>query len=324
MATFVMQSLGCEVAALNTVQFSNHTGYGQFKGTRASASEICDLYEGLKNSYLDDFDMMLSGYLPGAASVEAVGIIARDLKYKAAMKSGSFFWVLDPVMGDNGKLYVAEDVVPAYKTLIRDADLILPNQFEAETLSDVKITNMETLKQAITTLHEKYQIPHIIITSISLRAPGAESSLSVVGSTFTSDAKPRIFGIEIPALDCFFSGTGDMFAALMLVRLREAVYDTDGLMGKDAWVSDDNVEATDLPLAKAAEKVLTSMHDVLTKTKQKRDEQIENYKIQVGGSSKEDDQKKMYLVSTKAAEVVLVRNLDSLRNPVVKFKAEKV
>jgi pyridoxine kinase len=107
-------------------------GYGQAKGTRATATEITDLYQGLKDSYLDEFDMMLSGYLPGAPAVEAVGSIARDLKYKATMKPGSFFWVLDPVMGDNGKLYVAEDVVPAYKNIIKDADLILPNQFEAE------------------------------------------------------------------------------------------------------------------------------------------------------------------------------------------------
>lgn len=132
MAAFVMQSLGCEVAALNTVQFSNHTGYGQFKGTRATASEISDLHAGLKQSHLDDFDMMLSGYIPGAAAVEAVGAMARDLKLKATLKPGSFFWVLDPVMGDNGRLYVAEECVPAYKSLIRDADLIVPNQFEAE------------------------------------------------------------------------------------------------------------------------------------------------------------------------------------------------
>jgi pyridoxine kinase len=149
MAGFVMQSLGCEVAALNTVNFSslpaviaslhrltecagNHLGYGQARGTKVAAAEINDLYEGLKESYLDDFNMMLSGYLPGAASVEAMGGIARDLKGKAATKPGSFFWILDPVMGDNGKLYVEEDVVPAYKNLIKDADLILPNQFEAE------------------------------------------------------------------------------------------------------------------------------------------------------------------------------------------------
>lgn len=35
-------------------------------------------------------------------------------------------------MGDLGRLYVSEDVVPAYKKAIRHADLILPNQFEAE------------------------------------------------------------------------------------------------------------------------------------------------------------------------------------------------
>ncbi len=40
--------------------------------------------------------------------------------------------VLDPVMGDQGRLYVNEDVVPVYRNLLRDADLILPNQFEVE------------------------------------------------------------------------------------------------------------------------------------------------------------------------------------------------
>lgn len=76
--------------------------------------------------------MMLSGYIPGAEAVAAVGNIAKQLQEKARSKPGSFFWVLDPVMGDNGKIYVAEDVVPAYKSLIPYADLILPNQFEAE------------------------------------------------------------------------------------------------------------------------------------------------------------------------------------------------
>ena len=127
----------------------NHTGYRQFKGTRASADEIRDIYEGLKQSNLTDFDVMLSGYAPSAEAVEAIGSIARDLRFKSSMKPGSFFWgafrpkytqqiaindgaVLDPVMGDQGKLYVNENVVPVYKKLLREADLILPNQFEVE------------------------------------------------------------------------------------------------------------------------------------------------------------------------------------------------
>lgn len=76
--------------------------------------------------------MMLSGYIPGAEAVAAVGNIAKELKEKTKTQPGKFFWVLDPVMGDNGRLYVAEDVVPAYKSLLSSADLILPNQFEAE------------------------------------------------------------------------------------------------------------------------------------------------------------------------------------------------
>ena len=110
----------------------NHTGYRQWTGTKVSAEEITDLYQGLKQSYLAEFDMMLSGYIPGAPAVEAVGRIAEELKEAARSKPGSFFWVLDPVMGDNGQLYVAQDVVPAYRKLINHADLILPNQFEAE------------------------------------------------------------------------------------------------------------------------------------------------------------------------------------------------
>ena len=181
---------------------------------------------------------------------------------------------------------------------------------------------METLKQAVTTLHDQYRIPHILLTSISLPTPGASPHMFVVGSTSTSAATPRIFEIKIPAIDCFFSGTGDMFAALMLVRLREAVCNVPGLIETAAWVSDNSVEAVDLPLARATEKVLASMHEVLTKTKEGRDEEIERYEKQVGGRG--TDEKKDRLVRSKAAEVRLVRNLGSLRNPEVKFRAEKV
>ncbi|KAL0475770.1 pyridoxine kinase [Neurospora intermedia] len=437
-----MQSLGCDVAALNTVQFSNHTGYRQFTGTRVSASEITDLYRGLKQSYLDDFDMMLSGYVPGAPALEAVGEIAKELKEKAQArgKPGSFFWVLDPVMGDNGSLYVAQDVVPVYKGLVQYADLILPNQFEAELLSEVKIIDMPSLTRAISVLHERYAIPHIIITSVSLpdasttvsstmpnSVPGSSAptptpqeegqgqsqpprtkTLSVVGSTMTSARRPRAFQISFPAIDCYFSGTGDMFSALMLVRMREAVYNTEGgLTEKESWLSEDNVDALDLPLAKAAEKVLASMHEVLTKTaegmkgrvqraKGFMDEQLQREKAKTDGvngytngngtvedghvdkkikldstqttttttttngnsdggedrekkekeerikeeeeeeqrrrkqveeAEKEEEvqaRKRLHLMKSKAAELRLVRHLDSLRHPKVEFRAKRI
>ncbi|KAL2107579.1 hypothetical protein VUR80DRAFT_5026 [Thermomyces stellatus] len=317
-AVFVLQSLGCEVSALNTVQFSNHTGYGQWKGSKVSAEEIGELYQGLKQSYLDEFHMMLTGYIPGAAAVNAVGDIARDLKSKAESKPGSFFWVLDPVMGDNGRIYVAEDVVPAYRSLLPHADLVLPNQFEAELLSEVKITNMETLKQAIQTIHERFSVPHVIITSVNLEPPssGFPTHLSVVGSTMTSSRKARLFKITFPAIDCYFSGTGDMFGALTLVRMREAVHATPGLDAVPSWVSDDSVDALDLPLARAAEKVLGSMHEVLSKTAGEMQNAL--------GSAVPDEAKEAKLAKSKAAELRLVRNLSCLRSPQTQFEAVRV
>ncbi|CAD0093121.1 unnamed protein product [Aureobasidium vineae] len=111
MATFVMQALGCEVSAINTVQFSafapesttpqraslthdqaNHTGYKQFKGRKTPAEEIADLYEGLKQSRLNDFDVLLSGYCPSAGVVQQVGKIARETRFASTTKPGAFFW----------------------------------------------------------------------------------------------------------------------------------------------------------------------------------------------------------------------------------------
>ncbi|KAK3310512.1 Ribokinase-like protein [Chaetomium strumarium] len=331
-AVFSMQSLGCDVAALNTVQFSNHTGYRQWTGSRVSAQEITELYQGLKQSYLDDFDMMLSGYVPGAPALEAVGQIAQELKRKAKPKPGSFFWVLDPVMGDNGKLYVAPDVVPVYKSLVHHADLVLPNQFEAELLSDVEITDMPSIARAIQVMHERYGIPHIIITSVSLPHPDHPvSSLSVVGSSMTSDRRARAFKIVFPAIDCYFCGTGDMFAALMVVRMREAVHNDSGeglLTNRESWLSDDSVDALDLPLARAAEKVLASMHEVLTKTAETMERTVKKAAAELAagadGAGPEAEEKKLHLLKSKAAELRLVRHLDSLRFPKVEFRATKL
>lgn len=191
------------------------------------------------------------------------------------------------------------------------------------TLSGVKIVDMESLKLAITTLHETYYVPHVMITSITLPTPGAIASLAVVGSTVTTNSEPRMFSIRIPAIDCFFSGTGDMFAALLLVRFRESVFNTPGLSETASWKSEDQVKATELPLAKAAEKVLASMHTVLTKTKERRDLELELYKQKYTGADTPGE-KRMKLATSKATEVRLVRNLGSLKNPEVVFRAEDV
>jgi pyridoxine kinase len=134
----------------------------------------------------------------------------------------------------------------------------------------------------------------------------------------TSGGKARLFKIVFPAINCYFSGTGDMFGALMVVRLREAVGEA-GLTGRTSWLSDDDVVSTDLPLAKAARKVLASMHEVLARTAEAMPKVMERSEAEIGGGG-EEDEKKSHLVKSKAAELQLVRNLGCLQAPEVKFE----
>lgn len=118
-----------------------------------------------------------------------------------------------------------------------------------------------------------------------------------------------------------------MLAALMVVRFREAVCAVEGLGEKESWVSGDEVSETDLPLARAAERALASMQEVLARTLVKRDEEIAAWEAKVaanGTGDGEDVEKQRYLMRTKAAEVRLVRNLECLKHPEVKYQAVKI
>lgn len=330
MVTLIMQSLGCEVAAINTVQLSNHLGYGQARGSRTTPSEIIEIWTGLNEAGLGDFDMLLSGYLPDEASIESVLHIVRESRRTHRIKSPDrLFWMLDPVMGDDGRLYVSEAIIPAYKRALQHADLILPNHFEAEILSEVKIFDIKTLKTALSTLHSRFKVPHVLITSLNLMYPGFdETSLFVAGSSMKSDKTPRVFLVKVPKLDCFFSGTGDMFSALTLVRFREAVCEIPGLTQISNWLSIDSVRSIDLPLAKATEKSLASMHEILAISKTSRDIEMTEYYNKIGGieaaNANESASKNHRAALAKAAEVRIVRNIQRLKYPIKMFKAVEI
>ncbi|WEW58761.1 Putative pyridoxal kinase [Emydomyces testavorans] len=262
-------------------------------------------------------------------------------------------------MGDQGHLYVNEDVVPAYKALISNADLILPNQFEAELLSGIQIMSLANIADAITAIHRIYNVPHIIVTSVqfpdtmsssssstlSLAAPDSSTAtqdyppntLMVIGSTMRSDGSARLFKVDVPRLDCYFCGTGDMFAALMVGRLREAVFaaepTTPPLHETPSWVSPDHISATHLPLAKATERILASMNAILERTMAARTEELDKYRKENEGDPsvahlseaerKAAAEKRAHLRQTKAAEVRLVRNVNLLVNPEIRYFAEE-
>ncbi|KAJ2747293.1 putative pyridoxal kinase [Coemansia sp. BCRC 34301] len=213
-ATFPLQLLGHEVDVINTVQFSNHTGYNSFRGQRFPASHVLDLYAGLEANGLDSgYTHLLAGYMGNSENIRAVEEIAGRL----LARTPELFFVLDPVLGDDNALYVPLELVAMYRDVLCPlAKLVLPNQFEAEQLTGIKIMSTADAQLACDKLH-LFGVPNVVITSISVE--GDSSQLHLIGSERNQESgETHQFCISFPKLDGYFTGSGDFFAALMLAR----------------------------------------------------------------------------------------------------------
>ncbi|KAJ2780275.1 hypothetical protein H4R18_003549 [Coemansia javaensis] len=212
-ATFPLQLLGHEVDVINTVQFSNHTGYNGFAGERFSAQHMLELYAGLRANGLDrGYTHLVAGYMGNAENVRAVEQIAAGLRDA----NPGLVVVVDPVLGDDGALYVPEPLVALYRdVLCPAAALLTPNQFEAEQLSGVRIGSLADAKRACDRLHA-LGARSVVVTS--MQADGDADRLLLVGSERDSGDQ---FAIAFPRLHGWFTGSGDLFAALLTARLHE-------------------------------------------------------------------------------------------------------
>ncbi|KAF6775768.1 hypothetical protein AHF37_04915 [Paragonimus kellicotti] len=190
-ATFPLQVLGIEVDYINSVQFSNHTGtlscpirilvwftlsylgYPCVKGQVLNATDLKELYAGLKANGLHRYTHVLTGYVGSAGFLEAVGEIIRDLKQDFPTVK----YYCDPVLGDSGELYVPAELIPIYKEKILPlADVILPNQFEAELLTGCSITDEASALSCIRALHTRFNVPTVVISSTDIRSDTHRSS----------------------------------------------------------------------------------------------------------------------------------------------------
>ena len=211
-AVFPMQRLGHEVWAVNTVEFSNHTGYGSWTGKVLGADLITELLTGLEErGALVSCEAILSGYLgdgqTGGAVIDAVKRTRRH--------SPKAIYCCDPVMGDTGRgFYVKKDIPDIIRNqLIPLADIVCPNQFELEALTNIKITDFNDAVKAIKTLHDAG--PSIILLT-SFREKDSELGMIASGGK-------NIYKISTPELPLGngVAGTGDMTTAVFLSHYLE-------------------------------------------------------------------------------------------------------
>ncbi|EOY04009.1 PfkB-like carbohydrate kinase family protein isoform 1 [Theobroma cacao] len=196
-AVFPLQLLGYDVDPINSVQFSNHTGYPTFKGHVLNGQQLWDLIEGLEANDLLYYTHLLTGYIGSVSFLNKVLEVVHQLR----CVNPNLTYVCDPVMGDEGKLYVPEDLVSVYREkVVPVASMLTPNQFEAELLTKLRIGSETDGREACNILHATGP-SKVVITSINI-----EGNLLLIGShQKDKEHAPEQFKIVIPKIPAYFT-----------------------------------------------------------------------------------------------------------------------
>jgi pyridoxine kinase len=210
-AVFPLQRMGFEVWPVNTVHFSNHTGYGQWRGSVLPAEDVAGIIRGIEDrGVLAGCDAVLSGYMGDASLGEViVGAVGRvkGLNAKA-------IYCCDPVMGDAGRGFFVRPGIPEFirEVAVPAADVITPNQFELEFLTGLEVGDLD---DALGAADEARRLGPETVLTTSLRRGDAE--VDTIELLAVSGEGAWLVGTPMLALEV--NGAGDATAALFLARL---------------------------------------------------------------------------------------------------------
>ncbi len=202
----VLSAMGIQTCPLPTAILSSHTQYPHF-----SFIDLTDNMVSMINEWkaLDlRFDAIYSGYLGSTRQIEILENFLKDFRREDTLV------VVDPVLGDNGKLYATfdETMIKGMQQLVRSADVITPNLTEAFALLDRPYKTEITTDELKATLRDlaKMGPKTVIITSVPIE--GDEQHTSVCAYDTETDRFWRVICQYMPA---HYPGTGDTFTSVL-------------------------------------------------------------------------------------------------------------
>ncbi len=209
-----MRRMGVNVWPLNTVQFSNHTQYAQWKGCVMPANHLTEIVQGIEEiDQLKFCDVVLSGYI--GSPEQGSHII--DIVKRVKAVNPDVWYFCDPVMGHPEKGCIVAPGVAEFlcEEALPVSDIIAPNLLELETLSMQKVTNVEQAVVAARTLCDKG--PDIVLVKHLSRAGYQTDRFEMLLVTKEHSwhvSRPLVdFGERQPV------GVGDLTSGLLLVNL---------------------------------------------------------------------------------------------------------
>ena len=229
-AVFPLQRIDVEVLPVNTVNFSNHTGYGAWRGPMISPDDVRDVITGIEErGVLGEIDVVLSGYQGG----EGIGDVILDAVARVKAANPSAIYACDPVMGNaKSGCFVA----PAIPVLLRErvvpaADLITPNQFELGELTGTRPFTIEETLESVELIRARGP-RSVLVTSVE-RPDREDGTLEMLAVT---DEGAWI--VQTPRLPFKANGSGDVTAALFTAHYRRTGDAADALARATSSVYD--------------------------------------------------------------------------------------
>ena len=209
-AVFPMQRLGVEVWPVHTVQFSNHTGYGAWKGRVFDGSMVDEVVDGVaERGVLPRCDGVLSGYMGSADIGQAILSAVRRVRET----NPRALYCCDPVIGDVGRGVFVRPGIPEFMrdVAVPDADVVTPNHFELDYLSGRTTETLSEVKDAVAAV-QTLGPRVVLVTSLHTRETPEDQIdlLAAEGGAF--------WRVRTPRLSLDINGAGDAIAALFFVH----------------------------------------------------------------------------------------------------------
>jgi pyridoxine kinase len=210
-AVFPMQRLGVEVWPVSTVVFSNHTGYGQWRGPMLPADDVREVITGVgEREAFPEVDAVLSGYQGGTQ----IGDVVLDAVAQVKAANPDAIYACDPVMGNaKSGCFVHPDIpVLLRERVVPQADLITPNQFELGFLTGTEPDDMESTLASVDAA--RAMGPSTVLVTSVLQPDRPDDTIEMLA--VHGDGAWVVRTEHLP-IKC--NGSGDVTAALFTTHL---------------------------------------------------------------------------------------------------------
>src|SRR3954465_4978387 len=147
-ALFPLQRLGKVVWPVVTVHFSNHTGYGDWRGPLLTAADVAEVIRGVEDrGAMAQCEAVLSGY----QGAEDVGAVILDAVAMVKRHNSAAIYCCDRVMGDLGRGMFVRPGIPEFMRdrVVPAADVITPNHYELDFLAERETRTVAEVLDAV-------------------------------------------------------------------------------------------------------------------------------------------------------------------------------